>query len=414
LESNVRVPDQVIGDLSAIIAAEYVGAKRLLEFLDDYDLADIETLTQEIYRRSEQAMRSTLRNIPDGEYCYDGMADGYSEAIDIPVRIVIKGDSLLIDFQGAAPETFEAAINCPLHATLGDVLAAIKFAFAPNIPNNEGLFRPVEVVIPTKSILNCSRGAPVRGRAVTAFRTHEAIYSALSSVTPTKIQAGTGLSHVLIASGRLPNGKQLNSYLILKGGKGALYDRDGIACISFPVNGAVTPTEIFEQRIPLMIEEKTLIENSGGPGKYRGGQGQRVTLVNQSSIPITIAMRPLNVRCPPPGMLGGLPGPINYWELNGRRLPEHETTFEMCVGDRLSLHVPGGGGFFSAWERDPTSVRTDVIEGRVSLGRAATDYGVKLDPETLEVLESATCLLRKQLRSTYKKGGTDASTIKEV
>jgi N-methylhydantoinase B len=414
LESNVRVPDQVIGDLRAIIAAEYVGAKRLLEFMEDYDLADIETLAQEIYTRSEQAMRSTIRDIPDGEYCYYGMADGYSEATTIPVRIIIKGDELLIDFQGAASETFEAAINCPLHATLGDVLAAIKFTFAPNIPNNEGLFRPVEVVVPQKSILNCSHGAPVRGRAVTAFRTHEAIYGALSAVTPMMVQAGTGLSHVLIASGRLPSGKQLNAYLILKGGKGALYDRDGIACISFPVNGAVTPTEIFERRIPLIIEEKTLVENSGGPGKYRGGQGQRVTLVNQSSIPVTIAMRPLNVRCPPPGMLGGQSGPINYWELNGQRLSEHETTFEMSTGDRLSLYIPGGGGFFSALERTPTSVRADVIEGRVSLDRAATDYGVKLDPVTLEVLEPATRLLRQQLLLADKNGRTNASTKQEA
>lgn len=397
IEQNVRVPDQVIGDVRAIIAAENVGATRLQEFMDDYGLRDLRKLAREIHDRSEQAMREGIRTIPDGEWRYQIKADGYVDPVTIQAHLKVEDDELSIDFAGTSPQTTQGAINCVMNATLGDSLVALKCAFVPNIPNNEGLFRPITVTAPEGSILNCQYGVPVRGRSVTAVHTHEAIYGALAPLAPQRVQAGTGTFWGVVANCTLPDGRRTNAHLIPNGGKGAVYNRDGIATIHFPTNGSVTPTEIFENRVPLRIEEKELIPDSGGPGKFRGGQGQRIRLVSHSETPITITLRPNNVRYPPPGLLGGHEGPLGHWELNSKRLPERKRLFNIKKGDCVTLNLPGGGGFYSPLERVPEQVRQDVIEGRVTRESAEKIYGVLLDPETLEVSVMETKTLRQEL-----------------
>jgi N-methylhydantoinase B len=397
IRQNVRVPDQVIGDVRAIVAAENVGAIRLQEFMDDYDLQDLRRLASEIHSRSEAAMREVIRSLPEGEWHYEVMTDGYVEPVKIHARVKIAGGELVVDFEGTSPQTHQGAINCALNATLGDTLVALKSSLAPDIPNNEGLFKPITIKVPEGSILNCDHGLPVRGRSVTAVHTHEAVYGALATVAPDRVQAGTGTFWGIIANCRLPNGRRANAYLIPRGGKGAVYDRDGIACIAFPTNGTLASTEVFETRVPLRLEAKDLVLDSGGPGKFRGGQGQRLELVSYSDTPVTVTIRPNNVRYPPPGLLGGKDAPLGFWELNGEKVEGNTRLLDLMKGDRLTLNIPGGGGDYPPEERDVEMVRRDVIEGRVSFARARIDYGVVLDPETFEVLKAETIALRKRV-----------------
>jgi N-methylhydantoinase B len=380
IEANVRVPDQVVGDVFAIVAAESVGAQRLLEFMDDYGYDDLRVLGREIHARSEAAMRDVLLSLPDGEWHYELQTDGYVQPVTIVAKVTIQGDDLHLDFAGTSPQTSLGAVNCALNATLGDAFVALKCAFAPHIPNNDGLFRPITINAPRGSILNCDYGMPVRGRSVTAMRVNEAIYGALSQLVPDRVQAGTSTFWGIIANARRPDGRRENAYLLLRGGKGAVHSADGLACLAWPGNGTMTPVEVFENRVPVRIEEAELLEDSGGPGKYRGGQGQRITLVSGGAGPLTISLRPNNVRYPTPGFLGGGDAPLGYWEYNGQRMSENDRLFEMNPGDRLTFLISGGGGFYSARERDPDSVRRDVLEGRVSPQRALTDYGVRVDP----------------------------------
>lgn len=381
IRRNVRVPDQVIGDVHAIVAAENVGAARVSEFMNDYGLSDLRLLAREIHDRSEAAMREAVRQMPDGEWTSSQTIDGYTEPIVLKARLRISGDELSIDFDGTSPETYDGAINCTLNATLGDCLVALKCAFAPEIPNNEGLFRPFTITVPKGSILNCTYGVPVRGRSVTSVHSHETIYRVLAPLSPTTAQAGTGTFWGVLVSCRGKDGQWTNASLLPNGGKGAVDGMDGIAAIAFPTNHTITSTEIFENRVPLRIEEKELLPDSAGPGKHRGGQGQRLTLVSNTSDATTVTIRPNNVRFPAPGLLGGGDGPLGFWELNGERLDIRDRLLQLAEGDALSLSIPGGGGFLPTHERDRELVIRDVIEGRVTAHQAAEAYGVRLDRE---------------------------------
>jgi N-methylhydantoinase B/oxoprolinase/acetone carboxylase alpha subunit len=377
IERNVRVPDQVLGDLHAIIAAENVGAKRLLEFMDDYQLSDLSALATEIHDRSEAAMRAAIRSMPDGEWSASVTTDGYADPVTIAARVKISDGQVLLDFSGSSPETYRGAINCTLNATLGDCLIALKSVFAPHIPNNEGLFRAIEVFVPEGTILNCRRGVPVRGRSVTSVHSHEAIYAVLANLDPLRAQAGSGTFWGIMVTCRWPDGRWTSGHLLPNGGKGALAFKDGLATIAFPTNHTITASEIFENRVPIRIEAKALSIDSGGPGKYRGGMGQRIRLVNDGEAAVTVTIRPNNARYPAPGLLGGLDGPLGSWTLNGELIDPTLRLLELERGDDLVCYLPGGGGFYSPRERDRAAVLRDVAEGRVSAEAARLVYGAE-------------------------------------
>lgn len=374
IERNVRVPDQVLGDLHAIVSAENVGAQRLLEFMEDYGLSDLKALAHEIHSRSEVAMRAAIRSMPDGEWSSSVTTDGYADPVTIACRVKINGDDILLDFTGTSPETYNGAINCTLNATLGDCLISLKNVFAPHIPNNEGLFWPVEVVAPVGSILNCRRGVPVRGRSVTSVHSHEAIYKVLAELAPERAQAGSGTFWGVMVSCRWPDGRWSSAHLLPNGGKGAVHVKDGLGTVAFPTNHTITATEIFENRVPLRIETKELTQDSGGAGRYRGGLGQKVTIVNNSDAAVTVTIRPNNVRYPAPGLLGGHDGPRGFWTLNGQSVEGNHRLLDIVKGDELACYLPGGGGFYPPEERDRRAVERDLIEGRISEASARDIY----------------------------------------
>lgn len=378
LERNVRTPDQVLGDIHAIIAAENVGARRLIEFMDDYDLNDLKQLAHEIHSRSEAAMRAAIRSMPDGEWTSSVTTDGYEDPVTIQARIKIDGDNILLDFDGTSPETHKGAINCTLNATLGDCLIALKSVFAPEIPNNEGLFWPINVEAPLGCILNCRRGVPVRGRSVTSVHSHEAIYKVLAHLAPERAQAGSGTFWGVMVSCRWPDGRWTRAHLLPNGGKGALHHKDGLATVAFPTNHTITATEIFENRVPLRIEVKELMEDSAGAGKFRGGMGQKITMVNDADAAVVVTIRPNNVRFRAPGLLGGHDGPLGYWTLNGESIEGNNRLLDLEKGDELCCYIPGGGGFYPPEERDSHLVAQDVAEGRVSAKAAKEIFKANL------------------------------------
>ena len=384
LERNVRVPDQVIGDVYAIIAAENVGAQRLEQFMDDYHLTDLRTLASEIHNRSERAMREAIAAMPDGSWTSSVTTDGYIDPVTIQARVEIAGDELLLDFEGTSPETYKGAVNCTLNATLGDCLIALKSVFASHIPNNEGLFRPITVRAPLGSILNCRRGVPVRGRSVTSVHSHEAIYSVLAPLSVQHAQAGSGTFWGILVNCRWPDGSWTSAHLLPNGGKGALHSKDGLATVAFPTNHTITASEIFENRVPVRIDEKSLLVDSGGSGRYRGGQGQKITLVNEADAAVTVTIRPNNVRYPAPGLMGGDDGPLGYWTLNGEPVEGNHRLLDIEKGDVLCCYLPGGGGFFPAGDREAELVERDVREGRVSPQQAQEVYDHEPDPSTVE------------------------------
>jgi N-methylhydantoinase B len=363
IRANVRVPDLVLGDLRAILAAEHVGAERLCEFLEEYDLDDLQPLAEGIQSRSEQAMRRSIAAIPPGTYHHAVTVDGYGEPVTLAATVTVDGEELTVDFAGSSPETRRGAVNCSYNFTLGLTLVALKCVLAPDIPNNEALFGPVRVLAPEGSILNCRFPAPVKGRSVTGVHIDAALYGALAQAIPHQVQAGSGTFWGINAFGFDDNGRAFNAHVIINGGIGASGRKDGLSTTIFPANGSVTPTEAFENHIPLLVTAKELLPGSGGQGQYRGGLGQRLALTPAGDLPVTVSIRPVNLHFPAPGLLGGQPGALGRILLNGQ--PCYDTVVRLDRGDELICEMAGGGGFGPAERRVPALARRDALLGYV-------------------------------------------------
>ncbi|MBI4278833.1 MAG: hydantoinase B/oxoprolinase family protein [Armatimonadetes bacterium] len=398
IEANVRVPDQVLGDVFAIVGAERIGAGRLVEFVDAYGVEHFGELAEEILRRTEMAMRQAIAQIPDGEYAYVHMADGYREPVRIQVRIVVEGDTLLADFTGSSPQFPDASINCVTNIAAADVYYSIKSSFIPEIPNNEGLFRPIRVFAPEGSVLNTTFPSPVKSRSKTSFHIHQAIYGALAQAIPDRVQAGSGSFWLVTFYGQADDGSTFAAHVIPNGGKGATATEDGLPTTAFPYNGTVTPVEILENQSPVMAVRKRFIADSGGAGRTRGGLAQEIVYRCKGGRSVIAAVRPDKLKFPAPGILGGKAGMPGHFTLNGVEVTAEP--HRIRKGDELVLWLPGGAGFGDPLARDPGRVAEDVREGFVTVAAAREEYGVVIDPGTGEVDAAATSAERAARRRT--------------
>jgi N-methylhydantoinase B len=375
IRNNVRVSHMVVGDLRALVGAQWLGARRLNDFLDDYGSADIDDLADTIHRTSETAMRRAIAALPDGEYRYHLTADGFAgRPLEIDVAIRIDGDEVVVDFTGSSTEFEVGAINCVLNNTFADTIYPFKCSLVPDVPNNTGLFRPVKVVAPEGLVVNTRHPSPVKARSNTDVQTHHAIYGALEHVLGQQVQAGSASFWGVMAHGVDNAGRRFANHLLPDGGTGALPDRDGMATTAFPHNKAITPVEIYENTAPLLIERRQLRPDSGGPGTFRGGLGQEIVIASLNDRPVSITLRPDKIRFPPPGLAGGQPGAIGWFGLDGETF-DHRGPFLVHPHQKLILIVPGGGGYGDPRQRDRQAVAADLAAGYVSPEHAARVYG---------------------------------------
>ncbi|MBE0701580.1 MAG: hydantoinase B/oxoprolinase family protein, partial [Afipia sp.] len=160
LRANVRVPDQVVGDLYAQEAGNSVGARKLIEMLDEYHLPDLDELSPLILDRTETALRDAIEKIPNGVYRSSVVVDGFDDPITIQCAVTINDRDVAVDYSGTSPQ-IKRGINVVMNYTHAYTTYTLMCAIAPNIPNNEGAFRPIAVSAPDGCILNCRRPAPV-------------------------------------------------------------------------------------------------------------------------------------------------------------------------------------------------------------------------------------------------------------
>jgi N-methylhydantoinase B/oxoprolinase/acetone carboxylase alpha subunit len=391
IAANVRVPDQVLGDIGAIVSAEIVGKRRLVEFLEDYDLPDISGPAGHILDRSETAMRRAIAELPDGEWRGEAWADGYIDPLHIVTTVTKAGEEIWVDYTGSSEQFARGSMNNVFNLTFADTVYSLKCALTPAIPANEGIYRPIHPSAPLGSVFNTRFPSAVKSRSKTSFHIHNAIYNALAKVAPQVVQAGSGSFWSITANGEWADGRRFNVHLLPNGGKGALDGVDGLPTIAFPYNGTVTPTEVFENSSPLLMEEKSLLPDSGGAGTFRGGMAQRVVVSSLSPAVVMASVRPDKLRFPPPGVDGGDPGALGTILVNGAAMKPGESVVTMVRGDRIEMNLPGGGGFGSPFARDPEAVLADVKLGFVSTQVAAARYGVAItaDGQAVDAVETA-------------------------
>ncbi|MDY6793132.1 MAG: hydantoinase B/oxoprolinase family protein [Thermodesulfobacteriota bacterium] len=399
---NVRTPKEVTGDLRSQVAANHVCAQKIIEMMEDEGLEHLDDLADEIIGRTETSMRSAIDKITDGTYAHEGIIEGAGKRPDIKIKLTVKvdGSDIQVDFDGTSDQV-DWGVNVVYNFTYAYVFMAIKSAFDPDIPINEGAIRPVKMTAPEGSIINCKFPAAVAARMQVGHFMTEMVFNALSEATPDNIIAGSGgtPAQTNILYGKRANGKPWHTMIIRGGGMGASSRFDGHHCAIFPANGANTPVEILESDTPLIIEERGLIMDSGGPGKQRGGIGRRMIIRSpddheNSPQRTTIAIQAGRFIYPPGGIFSGKDGSKAKFLKNGKPADPSGLTF--CdPGDRISFISAGGGGYGNPVERDPKTVERDVQYGYVSIEKAKQDYGVIIEPASLTLDPEATRKLRE-------------------
>jgi N-methylhydantoinase B len=362
LEANLRQPDEALGDIRAQFAMYDQAEPRLFRILAEEGIAELDALAAEIFARSERAMRSAIAAVPDGEVTDEVTADGFEHPVTIRLRVAIKGEGITLDFTGTDPQ-IARPVNSPLNFSRAYSHYAVKCAFDPTTPNNDGSFRPITLVAPEGSIVNPRRPAPVWGRHLTGHYLPMLVLAALGKLIPDRVIAESGgpLWNVYF-TGEQPDGRRFVRMFFMNGGHGAAASHDGPSCLSFPSNVATQPVEQFENAAPMLISEKALIPGSGGDGARRGGLGQRIGFQVVGDKPVIATYRHERVQHPPRGLLGGAAGRGGRDLVNGTQVAA-KARIVLSPGDTITFETPGGGGFGDPARRSAEDRARDKAEG---------------------------------------------------
>ncbi|MEM8851826.1 MAG: hydantoinase B/oxoprolinase family protein [Pseudomonadota bacterium] len=394
IEKNVRTPREVLGDLHCQITGNEHGARQLLQFLDEFGLPDIEELADEIVTRSEAAMRDRIRALPDGAYTYDLTVDGFDDPLTIKAAIIVAGDRLTVDYAGS-PDAVPLGVNVTLNYTTAYTNYGVKCALAGDIPNNEGSFLPLTVTAPEGSLLNCKFPAAVGGRHLVGHFLPSAVMGALADALPDAVQApgfdGLWDTHI---SGVDKAGRHFSYTWFSAGGAGAMQGKDGMSATAYPSGIAGVPAESIEALSPLVIRQRSLRPDSGGPGQSRGGLGQTMEIEVLTGEDYLFSGLYERTRTPAPGLHGGRAGQTGALTTNDGTDLRPKITTMLSPSAVTTLAMPGGGGYGPPHLRDPNRVLEDVLDGYVTIDGAARNYGVAIDPITRAIDRAATKRLR--------------------
>ena len=339
LARNVRTPELTAGDLWAQVTALGLMESRLVGLAREYGMESLDGLSNEIRGRTEAAMRSAIRTIPDGCHRAALETDGFDEPLRIELALDIAGDRAVFDSAGTSPQV-DRAINLPLCYTEAMSAYAIKCVAAPEVPNNGGSLEAVTVRAPERSLVNPVYPAPVVSRALTGHFIPSLALAALARAIPERVMAMAGSPLWSITQAGVDEaGKPFSNLFFFNGGMGATASRDGESCLSWPSNISSTPTEVIEKLSPLRVLHRGLVPGSGGAGRRRGGLGQEIRLLNTSPAPTVAFLSAERVRIPAEGIGGGGPGATGAVEING--LPvDPKVQHLLQPGDVVTLRTP--------------------------------------------------------------------------
>ncbi len=376
LRANVRTPAETVGDLYAQTSSNAVGARSLLQMMDEFGLETLDPLADEIIHRSEQALRNALEDIPNGRYEHEVWSDGFEEPLKLKVAVTVEARDIHIDFAGSSPQS-QRGINVVLNYTKGYASFAVKAVISPEVPHNEGSFRPVHITAPKGSILNCQEPAAVASRHLVGHFLPGLIFGALAPAIPDRILAG-GADPAWMSIWRATwpkTQKPANFTLFQLGGMGARPTKDGLSTTGFPSGVGGVPAEILETQAPIFQRRRELRTDSGGAGKFRGGLGQATDFAHVGEGSWSVSAMVDRTQFAAHGLLGAQPGALGELELDGETAAP-KTVLWMDEKAVVSMNLPGGGGYGDPLEREPELVLRDVIHGYVSIGAARESYGV--------------------------------------
>lgn len=380
IELNVRVPEQVTGDIFASVSCTEVVARHVLEFMQEYQLSSLTELAGAILSTTDEAVRSALRAMPDGIFRNQVQVEALNEVRTLVCTINKTGDTIEVDFEGTGP-CVEAGINVPFPYTRAMVLYAIKCLTSPNIPNNEGAMQAVTVKAPLGSILNATPPSPSAGRHAIGHFIFPLITDTLAELLPDRVAASSGLLDILTLQGFRRDGSAMAATYFCAGGFGGAEGLDGHPTLPGSSNMGRTPIEVFEPLTGLTVLEKSLRPNSGGRGRYPGGAGQTIVMRNDTGHPMRVYAMANRTLFPANGLFGGEAGAVREHWVNEEK-KSGQGAYTLAPGAYLRLLQPGGGGFGDPALRTKEQIEEDIERGFLTPDGAQFLYPALFEEKT--------------------------------
>ncbi len=378
VRENVRTPDQTVGDMFSLAACNDAGNRRLQAMLDEFEVDDIDGLSDFIIEASRRATREAIANVPDGRFENTMQVDGYDAPVLMQVRLDVAGDRVTADFNGTSGMS-AFGVNVPEVYTRAYACYALKCAIAPDVPNNSGSLEPFEITAPEGCILAARRPAPVSVRHVLGHLVPDVVLGALHVALPDTVPAegASALWNIQIsARASDPDSGLLSAEVLMfnSGGTGARPTLDGLSATAFPSGVSTMSVEATEHVGPIVVWRKDLREGSGGAGAQRGGLGQIIEIEAREGYDFYFNAMFDRIDNPARGRNGGQQGAPGRVELVSGQVLRGKGRQLVKNGERLRLSLPGGGGYGKAEDRDRTQVAADLRAGMISAGQARDIY----------------------------------------
>jgi N-methylhydantoinase B len=416
IEKNVRVPVMVFGDLRAQLAACHIAEQQFAEVVAKWGPDATKRMLQETIDYAERLTRAALRDLPDGEWSFEDWIDDDGVDYGKPIRLFVTlrktGDKMIVDWTGTNPQV-RGAINNTLSYTKSASYCAVRSVLPPNIPNNEGVFRAIEVICPPGTIGNGVLPAACAARGLTGFRMVDCMFGALAMMLPDKVKAaGDGGNTGISVGGYFADRSPFVYVDFTCGAWGARPWADGLDGNSHMfANMALPSVEVTEAEQPISVLAFEFVPDKAGAGKWRGGVPyMRDYRLNTEEATLQVRSDRRDFR--PFGLYGGSPGVAseNYLNPHAEKLPLPSKLTRTFKRGEVFRHVhPGGGGWGDPLERDPALVLRDVRNEFLSAAKARSDYGVVIDTQGWTIDKAATESARAAIRTS--RGWTEVPKV---
>jgi N-methylhydantoinase B len=393
VRANVREPLQVEGDIYACAACNDEGSRRLIDMMDEFEIANLDRLGDTIIEASRDATLERIRALPKGTYRNSLTMDGYDKPLLLNAALTISDGGIHVDYDGTSPAS-AFGINVVFNYCLAYTAFGVKCLVAPEVPNNAGSLAPITVSAPEGCVLNAKRPWPVAARHTVGQMLPDVVAGCLqqaiaggvpaegaSSLWNPQIFGGGSLVDEVEEGADANKLPEFSTVIFHCGGAGARPEKDGLSATAFPSGVRTIPVEATESVAPIVFYRREFRDGSGGPGQFRGGLGQVIELGGAGATPLALLCNFERVRHPARGRSGGRPGGAGVVTLRSGRPIRPKGRQTVPPRDAICLQLPGGGGFGDPRAREPERVREDVLDGLITAEAARRDYGVAISAD---------------------------------
>ena len=385
LTRNVRFSEKVMGDIRAQLAAGWVGAEALTRIAREHHLDDLRAVADEIIARSERSMRAGIAALPKGTFTKAMPVEigGVDEPARIQLSLTITGDRITADFAGTSPQV-RRPVNSPMNYTRAYVAVPLKMICDPELPNNEGTYRPLDIHAPAGTLINPDYPAACFWRLASGMLVAELVFRILAEIAPERVPADSGSlpTWQFYVNGLRHNGEAWALHQHAFGGMGGRPGADGLAAVSFPYNVRNVSVEWSETETPVLFLRRELIADSGGAGKWRGGLGEELAFTVEptadvaAASPLVLSGSAGRTRFPAEGIAGGRQGSRGWIAVNDEPIaPTSAPDVRFGPGDVVRLKTPGGAGHGRPGDRPDAAIDADLRDGYITQEAREREYG---------------------------------------